>query len=297
MHTTPAARRLFKMHGAGNDFVVLDLRQGDPAPDPALCRFLADRRLGVGCDQILTIEAPVDPGSLAAYRIWNADGSRSGQCGNGARCIAHYLYCRDCPAEDRFTLDSPAGPIDVRVVGPGRYALDMGRPRFEPAAIGLEFPGAVPTVPNDPYRIELDGESVSFGAVSMGNPHAVLVVDAVARAQVERLGPAIQASGVFRDGVNVGFVEPLSSSAVRLRVFERGVGETLACGSAACAAVAVLARRGVVGPDVAVHLPGGVLDIAWSGADDAGVIMTGPATFVFEGELCRDQSLLATSFP
>ncbi|HBK55916.1 MAG TPA: diaminopimelate epimerase [Xanthomonadales bacterium] len=297
MHTTPATRRFFKMQGAGNDFVVLDLRQGDPAPDPALCRFLADRRFGVGCDQILTIEAPVDPGSLAAYRIWNADGSRSGQCGNGARCIAHYLYRHDRLAVDRFTLDSPAGPIDAHVVGPGRYALDMGRPQFEPSAIGLVLPGAAPTVPSDPYRIELNGESVSFGAVSMGNPHAVLVVDAVAHAPVERLGPAIQASGVFRDGVNVGFVEPVSASAVRLRVFERGVGETLACGSAACAAVAVLARRGLVGADVAVHLPGGVLDIAWSAADDGGVIMTGPAAFVFEGELCRNESALAASSP
>lgn len=281
MNDSAASRRFTKMHGAGNDFVVLDLRDGAPAPDRNLCRLLADRHFGVGCDQLLTIEPPENLGAIAGYRIWNADGSSSRQCGNGARCVAHFLRRHDPSIGDRFTLDSPAGPIEVKAIGDSRYTLDMGKPDFSPERIGLRLEG-----PTDPYVITLDHGPISFGAVSMGNPHAVLEVSDLDHAQVERLGRALQGRSEFADGVNVGFAQVVSPERIRLRVFERGVGETLACGSAACAAVAVLIRRGRVEPEVSVELPGGTLHIAWPGAD-AAIAMTGPAAFVFDGELCH----------
>ena len=281
MNDSVASRRFTKMHGAGNDFVVLDLRDGAPAPDRTLCRLLADRHFGVGCDQVLTIEAARMPEAIAGYRVWNADGSSSQQCGNGARCVAHFLRRDDPSIGTRFTLDSPAGPIEVEAVGDSRYALAMGKPEFSPARIGLRLEG-----PTDPYVITLDHGPISFGAVSMGNPHAVLEVSDLDHAQVERLGRGLQGRTEFADGVNVGFAQVLSPERIRLRVFERGVGETLACGSGACAAAAVLIRRGRLEPEVSVELPGGTLDIAWPDAE-ASIIMTGPAAFVFDGELCH----------
>ena len=274
-----ATRRFSKMHGAGNDFVILDLRDGSPPPDREQCRRLGDRHRGVGCDQIIAIEAPRRDGTLAAYRVWNADGSASAQCGNGARCVAHYLR-RERPALDqRFVLDSPSGPIAVEVAGADRYTLAMGRPEFAPERIGLKLPG-----PADPYVLTLDNGPIAFGAVSMGNPHAVLEVADLDAAPVARLGGALQARGEFGDGVNVGFAQVLSPEHLRLRVFERGVGETLACGSGACAAVAVLVRRGRLASTVMVELPGGTLTVEWP-APDSAILMTGPAEFVFDGEL------------
>ncbi len=273
------------MHGAGNDFVVLDLRAGMPAPSPALCRALADRHAGVGCDQILTIEAPRSGGAAAAYGIWNADGSRSQQCGNGARCVAAWLQRDGTARGSRFLLDSPAGLHEVDALGEGRYRVAMGVPRFAPELVPLRGFGET----RDRYEAELsygqpgDGERVHFGAVSMGNPHAVIEVDDIDRAPVARLGPALQASPWFPESVNVGFVQVLARDRVRLRVYERGVGETLACGSGACAAAAVLMRRGEIDRKVVVALPGGELAIAWP-EDAAQVSMAGPAAFVFEGE-------------
>lgn len=272
--------RFTKMHGAGNDFVVLDLRAGAPAPDAARCRFLADRHRGVGCDQVLTIETARAPGAIAGYRIWNSDGSPSRQCGNGARCVAHFLRRDDSLLPDRFVLDSPAGPIEVEALGDDRYTLDMGRPDFAPERIGLRLDGPV-----DPYALTLDYGPVSFGAVSMGNPHAVLEVADLHSAPVAQLGRALQARPEFADGVNVGFVQVVSPERIRLRVFERGVGETQACGSGACAAVAVLARRGRVDARVAVELPGGELVVEWPDPQSP-IRMTGPAAFVFDGQLC-----------
>ena len=271
--------RFSKMHGAGNDFVVLDLRDGGDPPSPALCRALADRRRGVGCDQILTIERAGDPAVVARYGIFNADGSRAGQCGNGARCVAAWLR-RDAAGtlSDRFELDSPAGRHAVSFTPDGRVRLDMGQPAFEPARIPLAGVDAA-----DEYRLATDAGEVRLGAVSMGNPHAVLRVDRVDDAPVDVLGPALQHHAAFPDSVNVGFVEVVDRANLRLRVFERGVGETLACGSGACAAAVVAMRRGWVGHAVDVALPGGVLHIEWPGGD-AGVAMTGPATFVFEGD-------------
>lgn len=271
--------RFTKMHGAGNDFVVLDLRGDLPPPDAALCRALADRHTGVGCDQILTVETPQARGALARYRIFNADGSASQQCGNGARCVAAWLV-RDGAADGDFALESPAGLHAVTRAGSG-YRIAMGVPDFAPARIpmaGIESAQPLYTLP-----VEAVGE-LALGAVSMGNPHAVIEVDDVDAAEVARIGGALQASPWFPESVNVGFAQVLAPDRIRLRVFERGVGETLACGSGACAAVAVLARRGRITRSVAVALPGGGLQIDWP-ADDATLSMAGPAAFVFEGEL------------
>ncbi|WP_233398723.1 diaminopimelate epimerase [Luteimonas sp. MC1828] len=266
------------MHGAGNDFVVLDLRGGAAPPDAALCRLLADRHRGVGCDQILTIAAPRGPGAIASYAIWNADGSPSQQCGNGARCIAAWLV-RDGAAGDDFMLDSPVARHHVRMLGEGLVEVEMGAPDFTPAAVPLAgFDDGV-----DGYELTLDGAAVHFGAVSMGNPHAVLEVDDVDAAPVATLGAALQRHAAFPDSANVGFAQVVAPDRIRLRVFERGVGETLACGSGACAAVAVLSRRGRVdgARGVTVALPGGELRIYHG--PDGGIRMAGPATFVYEG--------------
>ena len=279
--------RFTKMHGAGNDFVVLDLRGALPAPTPEVCARLGDRHFGVGCDQILTIEPPRNAGSIAAYRIWNADGSASGQCGNGARCVAAWLV-RDgaAPADAGFAIESPAGVHPVQHDGEGGFVIDMGAPRFAPADIPL----AGVDGERDEYALQIDGDTLRFGAASMGNPHAVIEVADVDAAEVARIGPAVQASAMFPDSANVGFAQVLAPDRIRLRVFERGVGETLACGSGACAAVAVLARRGRVQADagVAVELPGGTLRIRQDAAANT-VFMAGPAAFVFEGTLLSQE--------
>ena len=273
--------RFSKMHGAGNDFVVLDLRDGAPPPDAALSRALADRHTGVGCDQILTIEPPRSEGAVASYRIWNADGGNAAQCGNGARCVAAWLVRDGAVSGDHFTLDSPSGRHDVARLPDGLYRVAMGVPEFEPRAVPLAgFDTA-----QDEYVIALGQPAVRFGAVSMGNPLALVEVDDVADAPVAELGAALQRHPAFPDSVNVGFAQVLSPQAIRLRVFERGVGETRACGSGACAAAAILMRRGRIAREVAVALPGGTLLIDWR--DDASPItMAGPAAFVFEGEWC-----------
>jgi len=274
--------RFSKMHGAGNDFVVLDLRAGTPPPDAALCRALADRHAGVGCDQILTIEPPRSATAAASYRIWNADGSAARQCGNGARCVAAWLRRDRSAGRHGFDLDSPAGvhAVDVLEDG-GSFRIAMGVPQFAPAAVPL----AGWTEAQDAYALDVDGKAVPFGAVSMGNPHALVEVDDVEAAPVAVLGPRLQRDAAFPDSVNVGFAQVESRSRIRLRVYERGVGETLACGSGACAAAAILMRRGRVDRAVAVALPGGELFVEWPD-DTSPLLMSGPAAFVFEGEWC-----------
>ena len=270
--------RFTKMHGAGNDFVIVD-RRSEREPLPAsLAARLAHRNFGVGCDQVITIEAPVSPGALARYGIWNTDGSPARQCGNGARCVAAWLR-RDGAGDAGFRLDAPSGPVDVCFDGDA-ISIDMGVPDFTPDAIGLR-PG---TAAADPYALDFAGDDrLYFGAVSMGNPHAVLEVNDAEAADVARVGPRLQQHPMFGDSCNVGFAQVLAPDRIRLRVYERGVGETLACGSGACAAVAVLARRGRVGPEVDVELPGGTLHVSWAGPGHA-LRMSGPAEFVFEGE-------------
>lgn len=272
------ALRFSKMHGAGNDFVVIDLRDGTPPPDAALASRLADRHFGVGCDQILTIENPRSAGAVASYRIWNSDGTPSQQCGNGARCVAAWLVREGTAGGQRFQVDSPLATHTVERIGSDRYAIAMGVPQFEPKLIPLAgFTAA------DSYRQNLDGEAVEFGAVSMGNPHAVIEVADVDLSPVLAQGPALQNSEAFPESANIGFAQVVSRQRLRLRVYERGVGETLACGSGACAAAAVLMRRGRIDRSVDITLPGGDLHIDWPD-DAAEVIMSGPAAFVFEGE-------------
>ncbi|MFD0738817.1 diaminopimelate epimerase [Lysobacter koreensis] len=271
--------RFSKMHGAGNDFVVIDLRGGRPPPDAAQCRALADRHTGVGCDQILTVEDPTDAGALARYRIWNADGSPSQQCGNGARCIAAWLVRDGVAGGTDFALDSPVGRHAVTRLGDDRYRIVMGVPQFDPPRIPLH--GFADE--QEQYVIDLRDNLLGFGAVSMGNPHAVIEVDDVDAAPVETIGPLLQASDAFPQSANVGFAQVHSRARVQLRVYERGAGETLACGSGACAAAAVLMRRGRVDREVTIAMPGGDLQVSWP-SDDAPLAMAGPAAFVFEGE-------------
>lgn len=272
--------RFSKMHGAGNDFVVLDLRDGRAPPGPALARALGDRHKGVGCDQILSIEPPRSAGAVAAYRIWNSDGSAAVQCGNGARCVAAWLVRDGSAHGDSFVVDSPSGSHAVEALGDGYYRIAMGVPGFDPAEIPLRgFADA-----QDEYTLDVDGHGVRFGALAVGNPHAVIEVDDVDLAPVAVLGPALQRSAVFPESVNVGFAQVESRDRIRLRVHERGAGETLACGSGACAAAVVMMRRGRVDREVDVALPGGTLRIGWRN-DGAPITMAGPATFVFEGTL------------
>lgn len=269
--------RFAKMQGAGNDFAVMDCRDGTALPDAALIRRMGDRHFGIGFDQLLTVEAPATAGAVASYRILNQDGSFAGQCGNGARCVAHWLVRSGLTDASEFDLDSPAGVISVRRIG-NDYALGMGHPRFAPPQIPLLAEAEALQ-----YFLPLDGATHAFSAVSMGNPHAVFRVDSVLDAPVERWGKAVQAAQVFPEGVNVGFAEVLDRGNIRLRVYERGVGETLACGSGACAAAVSLMRQDLVARTLAVHLPGGTLMIDWPD-DAAAVTMTGPAVWVYDGE-------------
>lgn len=269
--------RFAKMHGAGNDFAVIDCRAGAALPDAEQIRRMGDRHFGIGFDQLLTIEAPHSQNAVASYRILNQDGSFAGQCGNGARCVAHWLVRSGVTTAPEFLLDSPAGLIRVRRNG-NDYVLGMGHPRFSPVQIPLLAEAQALQ-----YYLPLDGATHAFSAVSMGNPHAVFRVDSILDAPVERWGKAVQAAQVFPEGVNVGFAEVLDRGNIRLRVYERGVGETLACGSGACAAAVSLMQQNLVARSLAVHLPGGTLMIDWPD-DAAAVTMTGPAVWVYDGE-------------
>jgi len=269
-----------KMHGAGNDFVLLDWRNSEQQLDVRQAALLADRRLGIGCDQILIVRSSADPGCLAAYEIRNADGSPAGQCGNGARCIALYLQMQGANAS-HFMLDSPAGPIAVTSCDDGEFELDMGQPRFASEQVPVNL-----TSQDGQYQLESPFGRLQFGAVSMGNPHALLLVADVDQAQVTDIGSYLGRHSSFPEGCNVGFAQVLDRSSIRLRVFERGAGETLACGSGACAAVAILHQSGLVGSEVRVFLPGGLLVIKWP-AIDRGIRMKGPAAYVYTGTLSQ----------
>ncbi|XVS61733.1 diaminopimelate epimerase [Actinosynnema sp. CA-299493] len=267
-----------KMHGAGNDFVVLDLRDAaDPSPE--LCRALADRHTGVGCDLVLGVAAPRTAGAVASYRIWTADGSPSPQCGNGARCVAAWVVRAGPAPGNRFLLDSPSGTHQVDVLAGGLFRVALAVPRFSPEHVPLfGFDDE-----RDLYEAEVDGTKLRFAAVSVGNPHAVIEVDDVDAAPVAEVGPVLQGSGIFPPTVNVGFVEVVSPERIRLRVFEYGAGETLSCASGACAAAAVLMRRGHVGHDLAVSVLGGELHVEWPDPS-APIAVAGPAVFSFEGQ-------------
>lgn len=277
-----------KMHGAGNDFVLLDWRDSDRQLDSRQAALIADRRLGVGCDQILIVRNSAHPDCLAAYEIRNTDGSPAGQCGNGARCIALYLQMMGANAA-QFTLDSPAGPIIVTACADGEFELDMGEPRFAADQVPINLSIKELSVKDPVYELDSPFGALRFGAASMGNPHALLEVEDIDQAEVEAIGSYLCKHAVFPEGCNIGFAQVLDRGNIRLRVFERGAGETLACGSGACAAVAILHQAHRVDETVQVFLPGGLLVIQWSAArgsaTGSGVRMKGPAAYVFRGVL------------
>jgi diaminopimelate epimerase len=268
-----------KMHGLGNDFIVFEAASAATLPDAARLRQLADRHTGIGFDQALVIGPPRREGTVAFYRIFNADGGEVEQCGNGARCVAEWLRLEGRARTPELPMDSPGGLVHARLLRPGLVSVDMGVPDFDPAALPFTAPAEAAR-----YHLQAEGEAIEFGAVSMGNPHAVLFVASVAQAPVARLGPLLESHPAFPRRVNVGFLEVVDPGHVRLRVFERGVGETLACGTGACAAVAVGRKAGRLAANVEVTLPGGVLDIAWGGPGEH-IWMTGPAVVAFRGEV------------
>ena len=269
-----------KMHGLGNDFVLLDQRAHHYGLSPAQIARVADRRFGIGCDQLLSLETPRDAAAAVRYRIFNADGSSAEHCGNGVRCVARYLEQRGETRAGKVLVEIGAEVFELSLLADGQVRVDMGRPRFAPADIPLEVSAEA-----ERYALSFEGEARHFGAVSMGNPHAVFEVEATASAPVERLGTALQDHALFPRRVNVGFMQVLAPERIRLRVFERGVGETQACGTGACAAVAVGRRWRRLAARVTVELRGGELTIAWDGDPQHSLWMTGPATFVFEGSI------------
>jgi diaminopimelate epimerase len=265
-----------KMHGLGNDFIVFDAPAGG-APDAATLRRLADRHTGIGFDQALMLEPPHRPDTAVYYRIFNADGAEVEQCGNGARCIASFVSRRLGLPPGNLVMDSPAGLIQARVCEDGLVSVAMGVPNFDPKSLPFEASGEAYV-----YPLQVAGSEVEIGAVSIGNPHAVLRVPSVESAPVDRLGPAIERHPRFPRRTNVGFMEVVAKDHIRLRVFERGTGETQACGTGACGAVAVGRRHGLLDEEVKVDLPGGRLVVQWKGPGEP-IWLTGPAETAFEG--------------
>ena len=268
-----------KMHGLGNDFVVIDAIRQTLRLSREQVRFIADRHFGIGCDQLLLVEKPTRSDVDFRYRIFNADGDEVEQCGNGARCFARFVRDQGLSDKNEIRVETGSGIIVLRLEGDGRVTVDMGVPQFEPAQIPFQAAQRA-----SEYSLEVDGERVTVGVVSLGNPHAVLRVTDLDSAPVARLGAAIESHPRFRRRVNVGFMQVVTPDFIRLRVFERGVGETLACGSGACAAMVVARQQGLINDKVTVELPGGELAIRWNG-EGKPVIMTGPANKVFEGQI------------
>ncbi len=268
-----------KMQGLGNDFVVIDATRAPVTLNADQLRRLGDRRFGVGCDQILLVEPPRLPGTEFHYRIFNADGSEVEQCGNGARCFARFVRDRGLTDSDVIPVGTARGPITLYLEPDGQVRVDMGAPSLEPADLPFEAPARALV-----YPLETPQGMVEIGAVSMGNPHAVLQVEDVRAAPLETLGPAIESHPRFPQRVNVGFMALRGPDEIDLRVYERGAGETLACGTGACAAVVWGRLRGLLEERVRVHLPGGTLVISWAGEGEP-VWMTGPATEVFQGDI------------
>lgn len=276
-----------KMHGLGNDFVVFDAINQQVALDECQLRAIADRRFGVGCDQILLVEPPRHAGNDFHYRIYNADGGEVEQCGNGARCFARFVHDRGLTDNREIAVGTAGGNIRLHLEADGQVRVDMGRPYLQPAEIPF-----VAREQAASYAIDVGKETYEIGAVSMGNPHAVLLVNDVADAPVATLGPLIGRHARFPQRANAGFMAVRARDAIDLRVFERGAGETLACGTGACAAVVSGRLRGLLDERVAVRLPGGTLVVSWAGKEHP-VWMTGPAEKVFDGTLDPDDLVRA----
>ena len=273
------AVKFHKMHGLGNDFVLLDLRSQVFPIDGHTVTRLANRHTGIGCDQLLVLRKPLDDRSVASFEVWNADGSRAEQCGNGVRCLGLYLHMRAETPASPFLLAGPVGCVEIECLEDGNVRVDMGQPVFQASRIPVLL-----TPVDGWYSLDIDQKRHTLGAVSMGNPHALMLVDDVDTADVAHLGATISRHSAFPQGCNAGFAQIVDRANIRLRVFERGADETRACGSGACAAMSILHRANLVDATVSVTQTGGELILSWAGRGNP-VIMTGPATHVFEGNL------------
>lgn len=268
-----------KMHGLGNDFMVVDNVTQNVFFSKEKIQQLADRNFGIGFDQLLLVEPPYDPDQDFYYRIFNADGSEVSQCGNGARCFARFVKQKGLTNRNKVVVSTKSGKMVLYYEKDGQVTVNMGKPEFDPAKVPLK------ANKQENFYIIRDNEQTLFcGAVSMGNPHCVMEVEDVDTAPVHDIGPRLERHERFPEGVNVGFMQIISDSHIKLRVFERGAGETLACGSGACAAVAIGQIQGKLGKDVRADLPGGSLRIRWPGGD-APLKMTGPAEHIYDGQL------------
>jgi len=268
-----------KMHGLGNDFVVLDFTKEVIPLSARQAARIADRHFGVGCDQILIVEHSSRSDIDFKYRILNSDGNEVGQCGNGARCFARYVHEKGLSDKNPIKVETMSGDMTLHAAESGLFTVDMGAPRFEPKDIPLNVAHR-----QSRYTLDLDKQSYQFSSLSMGNPHAVLLVDNVNTTPVPELGAKLESHPVFPDKANIGFMQINNRIDINLRVFERGVGETIACGSGTCAAVVAGIELGLLDNKVTAHLTGGDLNIQWAG-EQAPVLMTGPAETVFEGTL------------
>lgn len=266
-----------KMHGLGNDFMVVDGVTQNVYFSPELICRLADRHTGVGFDQLLLVEAPYDPDLDFHYRIFNADGSEVAQCGNGARCFARFVRLKGLTNKQKIKVSTQSGRMTLTINENDDVSVNMGEPDFEPQRVPFRAIKEEKT-----YIIRAQERTVLCGVVSMGNPHCVIQVESIHTAEVEILGPALESHERFPERTNIGFMEVVSAEHIRLRVYERGAGETQACGSGACAAVAVGISQGLLAKRVHVDLPGGSLAISWDGPGTP-LYMTGPATHVYDG--------------
>ena len=273
-----------KMHGLGNDFVVFETRNETNLPSAAQWRALADRHTGIGFDQALVLTPARDASTATYYRIFNADGSEVEQCGNGARCVAEWLRLEGRAPSGELHMQCAGGVVAARFEAPGMVSVDMGVPVFDPTALPFDTTRA--RVVSDGYSLDVAGKEIHFGAVSMGNPHIVIRVPSVATARVATDGAALERHAAFPRRVNVGFLEIVDRQHGRLRVFERGVGETQACGTGACAAMAIGRAADLFDAEVTLQLPGGALNLRWAGPGQ-NLWMTGPAAMAFRGELPR----------
>jgi len=272
-----------KMHGAGNDFVVFDGVTRPVPLTPEKIRRLADRHFGIGCDQVLLVERPTASGADFRYRIFNADGGEVEQCGNGARCFVRFVRDRRLTAKDEIAVETLSGMIYPRLEPDGNVTVNMGVPRLDPAEVPFEA-----STRENVYDLEVNGRKVNVTVLSMGNPHAVQVVPEVDSAPVNTQGPLIERHPRFPQRVNAGYMQIVDRGHIRLRVYERGAGETLACGTGACAAVVAGRQRGLLDDKVDVKLLGGTLRVSWAGEGQP-VWMTGPAVTVFEGTIDLDR--------
>ena len=271
--------RFTKMHGLGNDFVVIDAVTQAVAMTDKLARRLADRNTGIGCDQILLVEPPTQPDVDFKYRIFNADGSEVAQCGNGARCFAKFVRDRRLTGKSKLSVETHAGILQLSIDDKQSYTAALGIPNFEPAQIPFEAEQRALT-----YAIDVNETSVNIAAVSLGNPHAVLQVADIQQAPIDKLGPLLESHPRFPERVNVSFMALVSRHEINLRVYERGAGETQACGSGACAAAVAGITQDLLDSPVKVNLPGGSLTITWQGENQP-VSVTGPATTVYQGRI------------